>query len=108
MSWGQRLKRRVQDQYRNLQPVRRHDVADTLGERTLEDLRFNDRTGSSPGIPLQRNIIADSARTHPRVNGGKRPEFVIQQIPMNGSSKLKAVIQRQLLAGVEGREPQMC
>jgi len=32
-----------------------------------------DPFGSSPGIPLQRNIIADSARIHPSVNGGNRP-----------------------------------
>ena len=38
---------------------------------------MKDRSGSSPGIPLQRNIIADSARTHPSVNGENRPHIVI-------------------------------
>ena len=36
--------------------------------------------GSSPGIPLQCNIIADSARTHLNVNGGNRPGAVAREV----------------------------
>jgi hypothetical protein len=37
----------------------------------------NGNSGSSPGISLQRNIVADSARTHPSVNGENRPEGAV-------------------------------
>ena len=44
-----------------------------VNEQTEVPKCLDDCCGSSPGIPLQRNIVADSARTHPSVNGENRP-----------------------------------